>query len=161
VTRYVSVRLASVTGATGVAVEADATLENSPSVLFDGLILPEGAQALVKSGQAVEFLKDQFRHCKTILVMGGASALLEKAGIRFDAPDAGLILAKSGSDPNLYRCACQAPSRRAGPRSTNRLIDPDRSAAAFGVSGTLEIRPDALRVPCIRVRSRGWKRGVR
>jgi catalase len=105
VTRYVGTRLGSVTGATGVAVEADATLENSPAVLFDGLVLPDGAQALVNSGQAVEFLKDQFKHCKTILVLGGASALLEKAGIPFDAPDAGLIFAEAGSEPKAFIAA--------------------------------------------------------
>jgi catalase len=105
VTRYVGTRLGSVTGATGVAVEADATLENSPAVLFDGLVLPDGAQALVNSGQALEFLKDQFKHCKTILVLGGASALLEKAGIPFDAPDAGLIFAEAGSEPKAFIAA--------------------------------------------------------
>jgi catalase len=105
VTRYVGARLGSVISATGAALEADATLENSPAVLFDGLVLPDGAQALVKSGQAVEFLKDQFRHCKTILVMGGASALLDKAGIPLDAPDPGLILAKAGADPKTFIAA--------------------------------------------------------
>ena len=63
------------------------------------------AQALVNSGQAVEFLKDQFKHCKTILVLGGASALLEKAGIPFDAPDAGLIFAEAGSEPKAFIAA--------------------------------------------------------
>jgi catalase len=92
-------------------VEADASLENSPAVLFDGLVLPDGVQALAKSGQAVEFLKDQFRHCKTILVMGNASALLEKAGIPMDAPDAGLIFAKAGSDPDTLFIAALAKHR--------------------------------------------------
>jgi catalase len=63
-------------------------------------------QALMRSAQAVDFLKDQFRHCKTILAMGGgASALLEKAGIPFDVPDSGLILAKAGSDPKTFIAA--------------------------------------------------------
>jgi catalase len=42
----------------GSAVETDATLENSPSVLFDGLVLPDGdraAQILAESGQAHSF----------------------------------------------------------------------------------------------------------
>jgi catalase len=81
-------------------VEADATLENSPSVLFDGMIVPSGdglAAALAKSGQAVEFLKDQYRHCKTILALGASAALLDKAGIPkvlpSGKPDPGLIIA--------------------------------------------------------------------
>jgi catalase len=61
VTRLVGVRLGAVKSAQGSVVEADATLENWPAVLFDGLVLPDGAQALATSGQAIEFLKDQFR----------------------------------------------------------------------------------------------------
>jgi catalase len=37
--------------------------------------------------------------------MGGASALLEKAGIPLDAPDPGLILAKAGADPKTFIAA--------------------------------------------------------
>src|SRR4029077_11708947 len=56
VTRFLGTRLGSVKSSTGRAVEADATLENSPAVLFDGLVLPDGSESLVASGQAVEFL---------------------------------------------------------------------------------------------------------
>jgi catalase len=53
-----------------------------PSVLFDAVVVPRGAgEALAQLGQAVEFIKDQFRHCKVILAMGGAETLLTKAGI--------------------------------------------------------------------------------
>jgi catalase len=97
VTRFLGVRLGTVTGADGSSIEADATLENSPAVLFDGLVLPDGLASLAKVGQAVEFVKDQFRHCKTIAVLGGSSALLEKAGIAMDKPDPGLILADSSA----------------------------------------------------------------
>ena len=95
VIRLLGVRLGSVQSRQGTRVEADATLENAPAVLFDGLIIPAGASGLSKVGQAVEFLKDQYRHCKTILVIGDATALLDKAGIsRVDA-DGGLLLAES------------------------------------------------------------------
>ena len=52
----------------GDSFEVDATFENSPSVLFDAVVLPDGAggrRALSREGHAVEFLKDQYRHCKT------------------------------------------------------------------------------------------------
>jgi catalase len=104
VTRLLGLRLGSVKDTAGRMVQADATLENSPSVLFDGLILPAGdraAQILAKSGQALEFLKDQYRHCKTILALGAASAILEKAGIAgmlpSGKPDPGLIIATPGA----------------------------------------------------------------
>ena len=31
-----------------------------------------------QSGHAMEFLKDQYRHCKTILLIGAAAALLDR-----------------------------------------------------------------------------------
>jgi catalase len=102
VIRFVGVRLGSVKSADGSLVEADATLENSPAVLFDGMVLPDGAaDKLADAGQAIEFLKEQYRHCKTILVQGSASAFLDKAGIKAlakGAPDPGLVVVQSGTD---------------------------------------------------------------
>jgi catalase len=104
-TRLVAVRLGTFKAADGSAVEADATLENSPAVLFDGMVVPDGekaAQTLASAGQAIEFLKDQYRHCKTLLIMGTGSALLQKAGISRSLPsgeaDPGLIVPKAGRD---------------------------------------------------------------
>ena len=59
-------------------------METAPSVVWDALIVPEGRAALdvlSASGHALEFLKDQYRHCKPILLLGSAQGLLEKAGI--------------------------------------------------------------------------------
>jgi catalase len=96
VTRFLGLRLGSVKSLQGSAIEADATLENSPAVLFDGLVLPNGSAGLVASGQAIEFLKDQFRHCKTILAAADAATIFAKAGIATDDPDPGLIMSESG-----------------------------------------------------------------
>jgi catalase len=72
-------------------------------VLFDALVLPDGIDAverLSKDGHTLEFLKDQYRHCKSILVLGAASKLVKKAGI-FEVlpsgePDPGLLVAEPG-----------------------------------------------------------------
>jgi catalase len=105
VTRFLGVRLGAIEGAKGESVEADATLENSPSVLFDAVVLPAGdrfAKTLARSGQALEFLKDQYRHGKTILVLGASAAVLDKAGIpkvlASGKPDPGLIMAAPGAN---------------------------------------------------------------
>ncbi len=105
VTRLLGIRLGAVNSLKGPPVEADATLENSPSVLFDGVILPDGdqaAQILAKSGQAVEFLKDQYRHGKTILALGASVTVLDKAGIAKTLPsgkaDPGLVVAAQGAN---------------------------------------------------------------
>ena len=98
VTRFLASRLGTVASTDGGRFSIDATLENSPPVLFDALVLPDGldaVEALAKDGHTLEFLKDHYRHCKTILVLGASSKLLKKAGI-FEVlpsgqPDPGLI----------------------------------------------------------------------
>jgi catalase len=105
VTRLLGVRLGSFKASKGARIEADSTLENSPAVLFDGLIVPDGevaAKFLANTGQAVEFLQNQYRHCKTILVLGAGIKLLQKAGIGATLPsgepDPGVIVVAPGKD---------------------------------------------------------------
>ena len=104
VTRLLSSRLGAVTSAEGTRFDADGTLENTPSVLFDALVLPDGMDAvetLSKDGRTLEFLKDQYRHCKSILVLGASSKLLQKAGIfavlPTGEPDPGLFVSPSAA----------------------------------------------------------------
>jgi catalase len=66
------------------ALEADGTFETMPSVLFDGVVVPDGeraAEEMIRLGQVNEFLKDQYRHCKPILVLGAGRTVMERAGI--------------------------------------------------------------------------------
>jgi catalase len=90
-------RLGTYSGSGG-DLEATATMENSPAVLFDALVLPDGADAvamLARVGNTMEFVKDQYRHCKTILALGASVALLDKAGIQPTLPD-------GSADPGLF-----------------------------------------------------------
>jgi catalase len=87
VVRLVAARLGTVAGG---ALEADATLETMPSVLFDAVIVPDGQDAAVNLsslGQALEFLKDQYRHCKPILMLGAGESVVAAAGIPLDDPE--------------------------------------------------------------------------
>jgi catalase len=64
--------------------EADATLETLPAVLLDAVVVPDGAaavDALQGVGQAREFLRDQYRHGKPILMLGAGERLVEAAGV--------------------------------------------------------------------------------
>jgi catalase len=101
VPRFIGARLGQVESANGDPIEVDMPLSAAPSVLFDGLVLPDGADAvqrLAADGRTLEFLKDQYRHCKPILALGAASELLAKAGIPANLP--------SGQpDPGLVRGA--------------------------------------------------------
>jgi catalase len=97
VTRLLASRLGSVRSEAGEPLEIDATLENSPAVLFDALVLPGGSEAveaLCLDGHTLEFVKDQYRHCKTILALGDSSKILAMAGIP-------LMLPSGDADPGL------------------------------------------------------------
>jgi catalase len=95
VVRVVGPRLVPVEGEDGETIEPDATLETMPSVLFDAVVVPDGergATELGKLGQAAEFLKDQYRHCKAILMLGDASqTVVEGAGILVDDKDWAIV----------------------------------------------------------------------
>ncbi len=97
VPRFVAVKLGRIRGASGNSLDVEASMEAAPSAVWDALVIPPGdaaAAALSVSGHAVEFLKDQYRHCKPILLMGGAQALLAKVGIPTE-------LASAQDDPGL------------------------------------------------------------
>ncbi|MDQ3170362.1 MAG: catalase [Acidobacteriota bacterium] len=106
VPRFVGSRLGSIAARDGKPLDVDISMEAGPSVLYDALVLPDGEAGvamLASDGRTLEFLKDQYRHCKTILVLGASSALLENAGIPTTLPsgqpDPGLIVARAGKPP--------------------------------------------------------------
>jgi catalase len=54
-------------------------------VLFDAVAIPGGQNerdALAKSPDAIQFVSDQYRHCKPILAMGRGQALAAAAGVK-------------------------------------------------------------------------------
>jgi catalase len=107
VPRYVGVRLGKVQGAAkGQALLVEVTLEAMPCVLFDALAIPDGqaaAETLGKVGHALDFVKDQFRHCKAILALGAGADLVDSAGVPAKLPngkeDPGLIIDRKLDEP--------------------------------------------------------------
>jgi catalase len=104
VPRFVSTTLGSVQPADGDAIEVDVSMEAAPAVLYDALVLPDGDQAvsgLRADGRTLEFIKDQYRHCKPILALGAGAQLLDACGIGATLPDGqrdpGLIIASDTS----------------------------------------------------------------
>jgi catalase len=85
VVRLVAPRLGGVcTADGGEPIDPDATLEIAPSVLFDAVVIPDGDEAARRFsllGQALEFIKDQYRHCKPILMLGSGRKVVEGAGV--------------------------------------------------------------------------------
>jgi catalase len=124
VPRLLAVRLGPVDSSTGDALDPDGTLETMPSVTFDAVVIPDGAlaaEALSELGHAVEFVKDQYRHCKAILAIGAGRALLEKASIPLDGNDPALIVANPGKGPAALKSFIAAIARH---RNWDRAMDP-------------------------------------
>ncbi len=131
VPRLVGARLGTCVGAGGEKFAVDATMENSPGFLFDALVLPDGAQAveaLDADAHTLEFLRDQYWHCKTILALGASEALLAQAQIPLTMPDGepdpGLILADAASVDDAITAFITAVG---GPRQFGRENDPPRA----------------------------------
>ena len=105
VPRFIASRIGPVATEDGVELQADASFENEPGFLFDALVLADGAGAVVtlsKDAHALDGIRDQYRHCKTILVLGTAKDLLDIAGLPQTLPDGqadpGLLLADDATD---------------------------------------------------------------
>jgi catalase len=122
-------RLGPVQPGSGEPFEATGTFENSAPVLFDGLVLPDGAGGVKTLGAHVEvmdFIANQHRHGKTILALGAAKALLEKAAA---AP----TLANGAADPGIVL----GTAAKAGPAAADFIAalgkhrHPEREAAAL------------------------------
>ena len=95
VVRLVAARLGSLEAEGGESLEPDATFETMPSVLFDAAVVPDGrecADQLGALGHAREFLKDQYRHCKPILMLGAGERVVKAAGVSIaDGSDWALV----------------------------------------------------------------------
>ncbi len=128
--RLVGPRIGLMRSANGEMIDADASLENEPGFLFDGLVLPDGDEAvaaLAQDGHTAEFIRDQFRHCKPILVLGASRMLFSQAGVPLSMDKSlaqggtGLILAENGADQAADESFMQALAMH---RHFGREMDP-------------------------------------
>ncbi|HEY0916432.1 MAG TPA: catalase-related domain-containing protein, partial [Solimonas sp.] len=111
VPRFVGVRLGPAHPDAGAEIPVEISLEAAPSVLWDAVVVPggEAALALLASlGQVGEFLKDQYRHCKPMLLLGQSAQLLEQWGIPLQLPD-------GSADPGLVSESAAPKKAKARP----------------------------------------------
>ena len=76
-------------GKTEIAV--DASMGGEPGFLFDAVVLPQGDAAidiLMDDPNVLDFVKNIYRHGKTIVAFSGQHRLLELAGVSPSLPDA-------------------------------------------------------------------------
>jgi catalase len=127
VPRLVGQRLGAVRSNDGEALPVEVTMEAMPCVLFDALVVPGGAAAevLAGDGHAIDFVKDQYRHCKPLLVVGAGKTLLGLARIPSALPDGeadpGLLVVDDGDVADATPLFLQAIARH---RHFERETDP-------------------------------------
>jgi len=128
--RLVGPRIGPFTTASGETMEADASMENEPGFLFDGLVLPDGeagVDLLATDGHTAEFIKDQYRHGKTILVLGASRMLLVESKVSETlldgGPDAGVIVGEVGDFENAIQTFIAALGKHRHPQ---RETEPPR-----------------------------------
>jgi catalase len=95
----VAPRLGVLTGANDDTLNADFNFLTGASVLFDAVYVPDGeasVAALQAEPEAINFLSEAYRHCKTIAAHGAGVQLLESAGLTESMGDAGLIISRDG-----------------------------------------------------------------
>lgn len=88
--RLVGSRLGSIKTVSGELLDVEITLETSPSVLYDAVVIPGGStsvDALIADAHSLAFIREQYRHCKAILAVGDGSSLLAAADIPELLPD--------------------------------------------------------------------------
>jgi catalase len=128
VPRVVSTQLGKVKTADNGSLDVEITLEAGPPVLYDAVVVPDGemgVKALIRDAHALDFVRQQYRHCKPIMVIGAGAMLLKEAGVPAVLPDGsedpGLIGTHSETVPQALAAFKQA---LAGHRSFARESDP-------------------------------------
>ena len=99
-------------------------------MLYDALVVPSGREAiktLGNLGHAAEFVKEQYRHCKPILVFGAGQDLVENSGVPLTLPtgepDPGLLQFPDGQIESALEQFIAAIAKH---RHFAREMDPPR-----------------------------------
>jgi catalase len=90
VPRVVATQLGKVKTGDNGSLDVEISLEAGPPVLYDAVVVPDGemgVKALVRDAHALDFVRQQYRHCKPIMVVGAGAALLKEAGVPAALPD--------------------------------------------------------------------------
>ncbi len=98
--KIISPKLGTIKGTGGKKIKVDQSFLHTSSVLFDAVYIPSGeksASALMAEPDAIQFVREAYKHCKAIAANGDGVELLKKSDV-YKNKDAGLILDKSSKD---------------------------------------------------------------
>ncbi|MGI8839218.1 MAG: catalase [Caulobacteraceae bacterium] len=93
----------TVTDSAGKVQTVNRAAPNAPSVVYDAVIVPGGAcaAALAKSGLAVHFVNEAYRHGKPIAAIGAGKALLDACAFEVKAADGVIVGEAKGAIDGL------------------------------------------------------------
>lgn len=104
VPKFIGEALGEVATSDGKPIMVDVTFEATASVLWDAVVIPAGENAattLANSERALDFVKEQYRHCKLIAALGELDLLTEAVGVRATLEelqdDPGIVIFKRSS----------------------------------------------------------------
>jgi catalase len=124
VPRLVGARLGKIISANGKAIDIEITLEAGPSVLYDAVVIVQSEsspQPLQDNADALDFIRQQYRHCKPIYAIGGGAQVVAAAGVPLTLPDgtndSAIIIDQKNSLP---KSIAQFKTALAGHRSFER-----------------------------------------
>jgi catalase len=112
----------------GAALDVEISIEAGPAVLWDAVVVPDGADAvaaLARDANALDFVRQQYRHCKPIMVLGAGVGLLTQGGVPTTLPngDADPTLIGANGE-TLVKALVAFKTALAGHRSFGRETDP-------------------------------------
>jgi len=103
VCKVIAPQLGTVNTSSGKQLAVDHTFANMPSVMFDAVLLPGGTDsvvALAQLGDAVHFVLEAYKHCKTVCALNEGVQLLSTLGFALETqgnqvmePTAGVLMA--------------------------------------------------------------------
>jgi catalase len=130
VPRLVGSQLGSIKTSDNGSLDVEITLEAGPSVLYDAVVVPDGeigVKALSGDANALDFVRQQYRHCKAIMVVGAGAGLLQAAGVPARLADGSEDPALVGTHSETMPKALAAfKEALAGHRSFARETNPPR-----------------------------------
>ncbi|MET0322932.1 MAG: catalase [Duganella sp.] len=98
VPRVVGPYLGQLKATDGSALDVEISFEAGPGVLYDAVIIADGegsAKSLQAEAIALDFVRQQFNHCKPILAIGAGADVLTKLGVPAKLPS-------GQADPSLW-----------------------------------------------------------
>ncbi|MBA3697399.1 MAG: catalase [Planctomycetes bacterium] len=96
VVEFVSLHQGPITGDDGEDLDALRSLLNTPSVIYDAVVVADGDESvtiLAQNPDAHRFVQEAFRHHKAIAALGRGQALLSAVGIQESAAHPGVVTA--------------------------------------------------------------------